>query len=489
MCAILLLNALMTGLFLNRSRFDLLGAGYFRDSAKIYHALRHGELPSGDREIIPNQPPLVLVAAALAYFPFGLSKETAIMFNIFYLAMLIFGTYLFAFGLYGPRAAFLSAVLASFVPAVYGHAHTFLLDLPLASFTMSALGIASYTKLNSVPGRIAAGSAIACGLLTKWTFPLFFMPLFAVLIVAGRVRLLDSAVTFIIGMIPALPWYIIHRRDVLAILKYGSAVISPELSGYVPFLYEKLLLPPLAVIFAVSIIYSLIRKRFLLLMLSAAIPVCLISFSKNRDPRQILPAIPVMMVIVGSVLAEADRKGITASIVLLFSFTQFLLLHFKPGFLPYLENFSHVPADGQFGLYTPVNTGYWKTMEIFNAIRRAARRERRMSILVISPHSGLIHPLENLAAVNDFSIELHAPADRDQLKVTFEVDVVRLINEADYVMYKSGHQGNTWHQNIIDELYRVFDNKRREFVLELNETLPDGSELFLFRRQLILQKK
>jgi 4-amino-4-deoxy-L-arabinose transferase-like glycosyltransferase len=119
-------------------------------------------------------PPLVPLLTSLLYFIFGMSAKAAVMFNLFFLFVLVFSVYKIGELIFDKNTGLLASIFILMFPIVLQQSIIYYLDIPLTAMTASSIFILLKTNyFKSTKHSIIAGFLFGFGMLTKWTFVFF----------------------------------------------------------------------------------------------------------------------------------------------------------------------------------------------------------------------------------------------------------------------------------------------------------------------------
>ncbi len=181
-------------------------------------------------------PPLVSWAVALSMQVFGPTPAAIRMFSVLCSGIALFVLY----GIARRMMSFQSAILAMCVVAGSMHWATYarqaMTEVPLMTFILlsiwSALRLVESTKNRDTWFfAVLAGVGFGAALLTKMTVSLFPLFVFGFLVARSRRTLLPFAVSVVVGLIIAAPWYgtmIAHHGA-----EFWQALFVPQATGTV----------------------------------------------------------------------------------------------------------------------------------------------------------------------------------------------------------------------------------------------------------------
>ena len=303
---------------------DHISAGYdyyqslanlrFADFAKDFFSMPHFYAP------------LVHIVTALIFLVFGASCLSGIGVNFISLAMLVGSVYWTARFLYSKdksqdadgeaRPVYWPGVLAALLVVCYHFpawlVHDAFLDYPLIAIVMMSFALlirAGDFKVRRY--ALAFGVAAGLGMLTKQTFPFFFiLPAFyvtiRVLIQRDVKAILNLALAAVVAIAIAGIWYFPHLDDVIAIYKVNQVGAVNENEAplytigsnlfYVHALLSTQVQVPFGALFLFGLIYSLVRRRKESVILCLWILSGMIAFTfvANKDARYTVPILPAV---------------------------------------------------------------------------------------------------------------------------------------------------------------------------------------------------
>lgn len=121
-------------------------------------------------------PPLVPSFAAILYYVFGNSSDTAVLAILPFLGLLGWGVYALGRFVWGSGVGLLAVFLTLTTPMVIGLSREFLLEIPLTAMVVVSLYILIRSR-NLEDKRYSMVFGVICGLgmLTKWTFAFYMI--------------------------------------------------------------------------------------------------------------------------------------------------------------------------------------------------------------------------------------------------------------------------------------------------------------------------
>ncbi|HWP44920.1 MAG TPA: hypothetical protein VNO14_16885 [Blastocatellia bacterium] len=310
---------------------DHISAGY-----DYYRALYDLDFRSFAHELFVKPhyyAPLVHLVSAIVFLIFGASRLTGIAANLISLGALLVSTAwicraLYRDGLSGDyrpssesasKSLFLPSIVAPLLASCYHFSawllHDAFLDFPLmAIITVSFALLIRAGDFSDPPRAVAFGAAAGLGMLTKQTFPFFFvLPALYVAIRVLHGRNLRAIANLALAALTAAAiagvWYIPHLNDVLAI--YGvnrEAAISENEAPlfsfmsnvfYIHALLSHQMQVPLGALFVFGLFYSIFRRarQSVVLYLWLLSGIGMFALVANKDIRYSVPVLPAAAIL------------------------------------------------------------------------------------------------------------------------------------------------------------------------------------------------
>jgi 4-amino-4-deoxy-L-arabinose transferase-like glycosyltransferase len=421
-------------------------------------------------------PPLVSWAAVPFYRLLGESELVGRAAMNVFMALLLGGTAWLGARLYDRTTGLVALLCLAAFPMVRAHGRDFMLDLPLAALVVTSL-VALVRWQGSRRSRDAGllGVALGCGLLVKWTFPIFLAaPLATAAVQAARGRaprrraLLQLGLAIVLGAGLAAPWYVLHavpiavqrgdelHRQALPALQAWSFYLRafPVQAGVV-------LATPLAIGVAAASWRRTARAPLLVAWLGGGlIGLGLVAF---KEPRFALPLLPVAALLgtagLRALLPGRRPRGVM-SLGLATAAVAVLLAH--PSAI----------ASGRRAAAHPGPTAGWRHAEILAALQEdaATHRPGRVATLRVVPD----HP-----HLNDATLRYHAQLRRVPLRVA---GLAGFPLDSDYVLLRRGGPEADERRARLTAAV-LADTARAGRALHPWKTwnLPDGSQALLLR--------
>jgi hypothetical protein len=268
-------------------------------------------------------PPFVSYVSVPVYRVLGESEFSGLQVMTLFLLLLALSVYGIGNTLFGKEPGLIAASLIIGCPIVLRYSHMFMLDLPLASMVSLSLYLLIRTGFfeQRLPS-VFLGFAMGCGILTKWTFPLFLLlPFLYAASGASRSpkvrarRMTNCILAILIGAVIAAPWYLVHAIEIASsrggVPGGGEATLAESIGYYLRIIPEQVswILAPFL---ACGIILVMIKRRSqtALLLLSFVGGYVLLTLIGFKQPRFSIPLLPPLMVLAaaGMVSPIQDSK-------------------------------------------------------------------------------------------------------------------------------------------------------------------------------------
>lgn len=285
---------------------------------------------------LDSYPPAHAVVLSLAYQAFGVSKKTANGLSAAFFTILLL--IVFALGRAilpdDPRPALLATFILGCFPTLFASSRFSNLSMMLTLLVAtSVLALIRSDHLNNTAWTIVIGLLMGTGFLVKWTFVVFIMGPLALTLLGnlGRAnalkRLRNAAVTFAITALVALPWYVRHAKDVIALWRYNREVYSAFYhKGFISawnlgFYAVRLMdgMTPILALFCLLAVVALVVNRQLRRL---AIPLAWIAsayvglvFIQPKWPRYVIPVYPALALILAAGLFAIPRSKKRAALI------------------------------------------------------------------------------------------------------------------------------------------------------------------------------
>jgi 4-amino-4-deoxy-L-arabinose transferase-like glycosyltransferase len=286
------------------------------------------------RQVSSFYPPFYHVCVAGLFPLTGVSARAAGLVGGAMLVLLATATGAIARRLYGLSTGLLATAFVLASPSFAALAAQPLVDLTLAALVAATIALALEERfLPSTPRAAGAGLLAACGLLTKWVFPVFVAgPLLVRLVGRERPPLRRWLVAAAVAVLLAGAWYAPHAAELVAQARVSSGTGRAEgdpaglafdsLTYYPQAVVMFFPLPLRALLIAAAVVWvaAWIRRRTIApspggVLLASWLAVPLVAFTAidNKDPRYIAAAAPALAIVAARVVGRmrsARGRGI-----------------------------------------------------------------------------------------------------------------------------------------------------------------------------------
>ncbi len=316
-------------------------------------------------------PPVFAFSAAVTSMFFGRTPIAFLAVHIFYLALLVFSTYMIAKKIF-KDSAFLTLIILLSYPMVSYLFNVFMLEFSLMAMVSFALFCILYC--DSFANRkfsILLGLSLGIGMGIKWTFCFFIIGPLLYLIATmnykgNRGAQRNLFLCFLISLALVAPWVSYHFFDLLGRIHPGVIRIGEpipfwsfkSLFFYPASFYFQMSLP-LIVIFLFALFFlKSIQKRYIIFLLSWVLGVFLILLViPNKWGHYIAPVLPAFSLISGAglqlFLAKYDQRKVYCLFLWLGAVLVFLGNNFSYSNLPLADDRMFTKLEKVFGQNTP----------------------------------------------------------------------------------------------------------------------------------------
>jgi len=433
-------------------------------------------------------PPLYEMSLGAWFFLRGASADAAGETALWWLALLMVGLMWIGIRQGDPWMGVWASALVVTAPMLLQQMRFPMLDLPLTA-TVTLLFAIWLSPANGVSRRWhwAFGIVGGVGFLTKWTFTIFWLPLFMLSFLRSRRRALESLG---ITALMAGPWYLLHLSELIKgawVNAVGRAISEGDPRG---FTYASLsyygwgAIAQLGAVWWLALVISLtavmvwVRRNQSLWVWWVVVPYLGFALIPNKDLRYTLPLVPAFALIVISALRAIPVVQYRAILLGIFMMWQLFAGAYAswgwaiPGLLPlYATGWHAYPLC----LASPPRREDWAIPSILTALetrRKELGVEGRPLNLRVLPD----HPyLNNVTlAYENTCLPFHA-----MISGTTNFPLT-----TDAVLVKTGDPGPAFTNAYRQDLMAPFVAKQAvrvgPFVLGRTFPLPDGSEARLF---------
>lgn len=291
-------------------------------------------------------PPAFRLATAPAFLLLRHSLEAGLAWQTLFLVLTLVVLYRLVAHDYGPLYGALAATAYASFPIVLGFSRMAFTENLLALEVVLVVWLAMPLRALERPLLAAVlGFVVGCGQMTKWQFVFYVGPLLGLVFVSGLVearripapgrsgavarRLLCPALAGLVALALAAPWYSLHFEELLVDLRFhaferemGDAPLlsARALLYYVQVLPWQMIGVPLTLLLFGAIGSGILRRRaeprrfvWVLAVFACAV---LLTFSKHKEGRFLLPMLPLFTAILVGGIATA-RMGIRIASVAL----------------------------------------------------------------------------------------------------------------------------------------------------------------------------
>lgn len=297
----------------------------------LYNVLQYRdawkELATGQRNIFGvaglylYYPPLIY-QFALAFFKiFGVSAKAAVAANIVWIFILFFSVYQIAWRIYKNQLIAIAAVIfLGAAPLLIGQAREFQVDLPLTAMVALSIWLILRTdQFSKLLPSLLFGLAVGIGMLTKWTYVFYVLPLiaiyFAYSIISAKKKipvLLNLIYAALVAIVISGYWYFTNKGSLLTDFNQNGIEVAKQegdptgfsvaaMSWYFKRILDNYLFLPLFIIYLAGLVWALIKKewrqKLLLILILTPIYYLIFSILPNKDTRYLMPLIPLLAII------------------------------------------------------------------------------------------------------------------------------------------------------------------------------------------------
>lgn len=317
---------------------------FIHPERNIFYALSHANTT--------HWPSLFHFTASIFNLIFGTSYVVSVMTNMLFFLLLMVSLYLIGKKISNSSTGILAVSILSFYPIIYGHSRLFLLDLPLASIvTFSIYCLISTDRFKNLKWSVIFGISAGLGMLVKWSYLLFVLPLFLYEFIAyirefknkdflRRTKNLSLYVST--AFVVASLWYVgqpeqVRRTMVFlsrAIKKFPHHSLLEEIEWIILTFSNNMLSGLFFVLFIICLAVFYIKKNLrhkLFLTIWYLIPLLLLSSVVWQQSRYLIPVLPCLALIT-AISINSLKKQKLKGIILAFIFTIGLVQYFNVSF-------------------------------------------------------------------------------------------------------------------------------------------------------------
>ncbi len=301
---------------------------YLAASFRLFDSLKNGfkTFFYGFAHASRFKPPLISVLPIPFYLFFGPGERIALWVNDICLLITWISVYQIGRFLYGEREGWAAVIATALMPLIYGLSRVYLVECSLTALVCVSHWALLRSKTQGKWWEVQLGVLLGLGLLIKTIFPLYLL---GVVFLYWREIFRRSVFIFPIAFMVASPWYfqnfassfsyVLSASSGEAAKGYGSSHVfsPPVIFGYLKVLCDEVLSWPyllggLIFLFMVwkgrpeSLRWRLgFSEVFLLAWF--VIPLMACTFSVNKDPRFLEPAMPALAIGIGALVVRGSR--------------------------------------------------------------------------------------------------------------------------------------------------------------------------------------
>lgn len=508
---------------------------HMRYAYDYYRLLAHADFAGFAREFFSTRhyyAPFVHLVSAAVFLLIGASRVTGIAVNLLSLAALLWSVSWMSRRLYATTDAsgdniisppsLALGVLPALLAACY-HFSAWLLHDAFLDFPLIAIVTISFALLiragdfsvrrNAVEFGIAAG----IGMLFKQTFAFFFLlpALYVVVRVLwsrDRRAVLNLVIAGLVIILIAAIWYGPHLQDVVAIYRENQRAATSENEAalftfdsnffYVHALISMQMQLPLAIVFVIGLVYSLIRSRRPSVILYLWILSGIISFAlvANKDVRYTAPVLPAVALISTCWLREFTprSRGVAGArrlpgilkVALVAVIAAWAMVSFfnaqwpTPGWGTAIDTPRYrwmVFARNYYGYdHRPLDND-WGVPEIVRDL--SDRRADAQPVLGVVVNLPYLNP-SSVALYSRLLTQARAAPPLIDVRWVVEPAMIARIDECDYVLVRSGLEKADWVAPVERDVERLLRENPDRFTKVATYPIPlEGAEAIVYRRE------
>ena len=513
---------------------------HIRYAYDYYRLLAHADFAGFAREffVTPHYyAPLVHVAGAAVFLILGASRLTSIGVNLISLGVLLWAVATISRELFTTpalaneepvtkRAPVALSVVPALIACCYHFtawlAHDAFLDFPLTAAVTAAFALLIRAgDFKARRSAIAFGAAAGVGMLVKQTFAFFFilpalLVLFRVLKTRDRRAIANLALAGLVLILIAAIWYAPHMRDVIAIFRENQRAAVSENEAplftfdsnffYIHALLSMQLQLPFAVLFAIGVVYSLVRcrSRSLILHLWLLSGIVIFALVANKDVRYTAPVLPAAAILSVCWLREfkpdvtrkaAALKAALVALIAAWSLVSFFNAQWPRAgwgiaidtpryrWMVYSRNyygFDHRPLDND-----------WSVPEIVHTVS-ASGRAGSTAIAQDTSSATVLGVVVNLPYLNPSSVALYARLLTSQraapplidVRWVVEPSMLDRISDCDFLLVRTGLDKAEWVAPVERDVERLMREHPEQFTQVASFPIPlKEAEAIIYRRE------
>jgi len=450
------------------------------------------------------KPPLFYLTGAFTLFA-GIDMRIATLLNnLIYLVILIFATYRTGERLHGQNAGMLAAFLLPFMPAVFAMSRIYMIELALTAMVALTFYMFLLNNFDNFKFAFVCGLVIGLGAFTKQEYMIFILPIITRSIInnfknnkfADPRFSLNYFISCFLAAILAYQWYIIGDERLNILTYYHKAFLVHWQNMpfyYVETIFYQQALPIFTVLFFISFIFCIYKKKYYL-PLSIVYVAAILSWFNVKEARLLLPAYVFLVLMLIDFLYHIKkyRRLLIPGLILCHTFGYFVISYNKmvPPVLKYpffFEKYHMRPSEN--GLFGIVNLGdrFLLFKEIVNVIKSNTsgyQYSRPAKMLIISDWYLNRVPISYLITINDLPlIGCHPSSDEQffhnpKLKNKCTCNFVK--NHDFVIIFKDPINIKSINAQY---LMKALDNCSEYYVLLYKKKLSAKESVYLYKRE------
>ncbi len=445
-------------------------------------------------------PPATYLLTGFLFLIFGFYEDIPQFALLIYVVVFLAGVYGIAFELFRKKdIALFPVFLVSVYPLLAHFTRIYDLDFPLvAMVTVSVYALLKTRNFSDLKWSILLGVFIAVGILTKWTFVIFFVGPFFVyalyffkkikkdgkILYEDRSRpvltkkiLKNFGICVLMFVILAMPWYLKNGRAVWqsSQMTRNNVFSVPYENlfslGNISYYAERLMYGiswPLTSLFLIGLFFVFYkRKKENWILLSwIFVPYILMTFFLySKESRYFLPAFPAVAIVSASLLFYFKKNWFKIFIIaftVVFGIFFWVETSWGTRMLGAGINYERSGIGNHYGYYNLTTEDVWFG-PTYPTARQANVREIPRAILEDKEERGTLKRKSKIAVVPNSIYLSAAPvqfygnligleADYSLSSRIRSGDFFELLPEADYIITKTGEQGPKVWRGQLDEI-------------------------------------
>jgi len=509
---------------------------HLRYAYDYYRLLAHADFSGFAREFFSTRhyyAPFVHLISAGVFLVLGASRLTGIGVNLLSLAALLWAVAWMSRHVYakapvaveGSDARVQPTVLLSVMPALIAACYHFsawlmhdaFLDFPLtAAVTVSFALLIRADDFRVRRDALAFAVAAGIGMLVKQTFAFFLVLPFLYVVIRvlwtrDRRAILNLALAGVVLILVASIWYGPHLQDVIAIYRENRQAAvneneAPLFSFDSNFFYVHALISmqmqlPLAVIFGVGLVYSLVRcrKQSLILYLWILSGVACFALVANKDVRYTAPVLPAAALIsvcwlrefkprAGNVKTAIREAAGVLKAALVAAIAAWALMSFfnaqwpRPGWGTAIDTPRYrwmVFARNYYGFdHRPLDDN-WSVPEIVRAV--SSEQTTSPPVLGVAVNLPYLNP-SSVALYSRLLTNQRAAPSMIDVRWVVEPSMIDRIDDCDYILVRTGLDKADWVATVERDLERLIRGNPEQFIRAASFPIPlEGAEAVVYR--------